>query len=164
MVSELAKNLSLALQVMLCSLIHYRMLQLMRVTAGGKRQLTLPVQANDITSYFPSLPSKGDAFKQFSAPRATSKLKPTAPLRHSLLGKRSNADACNTDEEQPSTSGKSLHTFLQICAQHQNLQPYIKLADNICTHFADAQVVCAKVLAQPALHLMATTLRMNLPY
>lgn len=74
--------------------------------SGGKRQLTLPVQANGITSYFPSLPSNGGAFKQFSAPRATSKLKPTAPLRHSLLGKRSNADACGTDEEQPSTSGR----------------------------------------------------------
>ena len=83
------------------------------MTAGGKRQLTLPVQANGITSYFPSLPSKGDAFKQFSAPRAASKLKLTPPLRHSLLGKRSNADACGTDEEQPSTSGKILHASLQ---------------------------------------------------
>ena len=78
-----------------------------KLCAGGKRPLTLPVQANGIASYFPTLPSNGQASKQFSAPRPASRVAPSQPpIRHSCLGKRSNADAAQTDELQPTTSGE----------------------------------------------------------
>ena len=78
-----------------------------KLCAGGKRPLTLPVQANGIASYFPTLPSNGQASKQFSAPRPASRAAPSQPpIRHSCLGKRSNADAAQTDELQPTTSGE----------------------------------------------------------
>ncbi|KAL0050067.1 hypothetical protein WJX82_003781 [Trebouxia sp. C0006] len=78
--------------------------------SGGKRPLTLPVQANGIASYFPTLPSNGQASKQFSAPRpAGGAAYSQNPFRHSCLGKRSNADAAQTDELQPATSGRFSH-------------------------------------------------------
>ncbi len=70
----------------------------------------MPVQANGIASYFPTLPSNGQASKQFSAPRPASRVAPSqTPFRHSCLGKRSNADAAQTDELQPATSGEQAH-------------------------------------------------------
>jgi len=70
----------------------------------------LPVQANGIASHFPTLPSNGQASKQFSAPRPASRAAPSQPpFRHSCLGKRSNADAAQTDELQPATSGEQAH-------------------------------------------------------
>ena len=84
----------------------------MCLPAGGKRPLTLPVQANGIASYFPTLPASEVALRQFSAPRTAHKANPAPPLRHSCLGKRSSAAAAETDEEdlQPASSG-ALHTL-----------------------------------------------------
>lgn len=70
--------------------------------AGGKRPLTLPVQANGITSYFPTLPANSEALRQFAAPRTATRLNPnsTPSQRHSCAPKPSSAVDSDCNELQ----------------------------------------------------------------
>ena len=76
---------------------------------GGKRPLTLPVQANGIASYFPTLPTKSEALRQFSAPRpSATRLNPnsTPSQRHSSAARPSSAVETDADELQLSSSSE----------------------------------------------------------
>ena len=78
---------------------------------GGKRPLTLPVQANGIASYFPSLPSKSEALRQFSAPR------PSA----TLLDPNSNPSQRHSSAARPSSAVESDADELQLCSSSELL-------------------------------------------
>ncbi|DBA80982.1 TPA: hypothetical protein ACH3X2_007192 [Trebouxia sp. C0005] len=122
--------------------------------SGGKRPLTLPVQANGIASYFPTLPSNGQASKQFSAPRPASRAAPSQnPLRHSCLGKRSNADAAQTVELQPATSGRFSHATSPAGKASRHLsgcgsQP--ELPQHAFAHFAAGKFATSNPPSRPA--------------
>ena len=78
---------------------------------GGKRPLTLPVQANGIASYFPTLPTKSEALRQFSAPRPNAdRLNPNfvPSQRHSSAARPSSAVDSDADELQLSSSSELL--------------------------------------------------------
>lgn len=80
----------------------------MGLHVGGKRPLTLPVQANGITSYFPTLPTKSEALRQFTAPRPATRLDPnsTPAQRHSSAARPS----CAIDSDlQLSSSGECVY-------------------------------------------------------
>ncbi|DBB05493.1 TPA: hypothetical protein ACH3X1_012449 [Trebouxia sp. C0004] len=121
---------------------------------GAKRPLTLPVQANGIASYFPTLPSNGQASKQFSAPRPASKAAPSQPpFRHSCLGKRSSADAAQTDELQPATSGRFSHATSPAGKASRHLsgcgsQP--ELPQHAFAHFAAGKLPTSNSPSRPA--------------
>ncbi|KAL0027505.1 hypothetical protein WJX77_006538 [Trebouxia sp. C0004] len=122
--------------------------------SGAKRPLTLPVQANGIASYFPTLPSNGQASKQFSAPRPASKAAPSQPpFRHSCLGKRSSADAAQTDELQPATSGRFSHATSPAGKASRHLsgcgsQP--ELPQHAFAHFAAGKLPTSNSPSRPA--------------
>ena len=71
---------------------------------GGKRPLTLPVQANGIASYFPTLPTKSEALRQFSAPRPSA----TPSQRHSSAARPGSTVDSDADELQLSSSSELL--------------------------------------------------------
>lgn len=122
--------------------------------SGGKRPLTLPVQANGIASYFPMLPSNGQASKQFSAPRLASRVAPSQiPLRHSFLGKRSNADAAQTDGLQPANIGRFSHATSPAGKASRHLsgcgsQP--ELPQHAFAHFAAGKFSTSHPPSRPA--------------
>ena len=76
--------------------------------AGGKRPLTLPVQANGITSYFPTLPTKAEALRQFSAPRPATRPNRSSTPPQTRFSAANPIHAAEHDDLQLSSSGENV--------------------------------------------------------